>query len=464
MCDQHCECVCESALPSLPPDFEAMDNLFQRIERNAHLARRVLTAADDISKTDPHPGKMATILLDLAGEFENFSKRQPVVTSDSLPERIRSRSRSRRKRSKSIGTRPGGSGTSRGQSASNRMSKSGKRQEDFFKASSQMTCQCRQKNLNQGHRVNSLPLPVGSPASSGGNPVSMIDIVTEVEDEHFIDNSSKSQEEAKHSRSSSLIRDARAEKLNDNPADSASSGGSHRCLGITAQTASGSSASCIADDADTKTLLARVCTLHHGFRREPRLSSRWRDLLRTHNVLTTDAASDELNAAELADNLDTATPFFPSANLQFVLRDKAHAARRADAMISSTTSPGSHAANGMQPMSLTSTLEQHSAIWFELKDQGVQWLTIQWRSKHHGSVLTDSRPCTCKHSDSLCVVHMAWPWLQPIPAGKKIFQIASTDFGKELKAKLHIVKACPHMSRPASLTSTPFFSEQRCST
>lgn len=92
MCDQHCECVCESALPNLPPDFEAMDNLFQptsfplfgprvdthqleRIERNAHLARRVLKAADDISKTDPHPGKTATILLDLAGEFEKETTR-----------------------------------------------------------------------------------------------------------------------------------------------------------------------------------------------------------------------------------------------------------------------------------------------------------------------------------------------------------------------------------------------------
>ena len=272
------------------------------------------------------------------------------------------------------------------------------------------------------------------------------------------------------------------------------------------------------------------------------LSSRWRDLLRTHNALTTDAASDELNAAELADNLDTPTPFFPSANLQFVLRDKAHAARGTEPQvlidqnaISSTASPGSQGgcggvclvtdiidtvrakaailrtgrcdhcwcsyltmeqveavcrrwiadrdersfqlalslkiqwefhmhqndvfplmSSGMQPMSLTSTLEQHNAMWFKLKEQGVQWLTIQWRSKHHGSVLTDSRPCTCKRNASLCVVHMAWPWLQPIPAGKKIFQIASTDFGKELKAKLHIVKACPHMSRPASLTHHSF--------
>ena len=92
MCDQHCECVCESALPSLPPDFEAMDNLFQptsfplfgprvdcdkleRIERNAHLARRVLKAADDISNSDPHPGKIATILQDLAREFEKETTR-----------------------------------------------------------------------------------------------------------------------------------------------------------------------------------------------------------------------------------------------------------------------------------------------------------------------------------------------------------------------------------------------------
>ena len=277
-------------------------------------------------------------------------------------------------------------------------------------------------------------------------------------------------------------------------------------------------------------LLARVCTLHqwHGFRREPQLSIRWRDLLRTHNVLTTDAASDELKAAELADNLDTPTPFFPSPGSQggcggvwlrvvtdiidnvidnVVDKVRAKAAKAAPLLrcdqcwISSLTREQVEAvcrrwmtyrentsfqlalclklqwefqmhqndvfplmSSGMQPMSLTSTLEQHSAIWFEVKDQGVQWLTIQWRSKHHGSVLTDSRPCTCKRGNSLCLVHMAWPWLQPIPAGKKIFQIASTDFGKELKAKLHIVKACPHMSRPASLTSTPFFSEQRCST
>ena len=69
-----------------------MDNLFQptsfplfgprvdcdkleRIERNAHLARRVLKAADGISNSDPHPGKMATILLDLAGEFEKETTR-----------------------------------------------------------------------------------------------------------------------------------------------------------------------------------------------------------------------------------------------------------------------------------------------------------------------------------------------------------------------------------------------------
>ena len=95
---------------------------------------------------------------------------------------------------------------------------------------------------------------------------------------------------------------ARAGKLNDmvRAVLVNSSGASHRCLvGITAQT--GSSARCIAND--TKTLLARVCTLHHGFRRERQLSSRLRDLLRTwskfHNVLTTDAAADELNAAEL---------------------------------------------------------------------------------------------------------------------------------------------------------------------
>ena len=89
MCDQHCECVCESALPNLPPDFEAMDSFplfgprvdthqLERIERTAHLARRVLKAADDISKTDPHPGKHATILLDLAGEFEKETTRDDL--------------------------------------------------------------------------------------------------------------------------------------------------------------------------------------------------------------------------------------------------------------------------------------------------------------------------------------------------------------------------------------------------
>ena len=95
--------------------------------------------------------------------------------------------------------------------------------------------------------------------------------------------------------------------------------------------------------------------------------------------------------------------------------------------------------SGMQPMSLTRSPEhcQHSALWFQLKEpEGVQWLTIRWRSKNHGSVLTDSRPCTCKQSYALCVVHMAWPVLHPIPAGKQIFEIAITDFGKELKAKL----------------------------
>ena len=133
--------------------------------------------------------------------------------------------------------------------------------------------------------------------------------------------------EARHARSVSLMRDARANKLMVRAVFVNSSGASHSCLvGIARQT--GTSGRCIAND--TEMLLTRFCTLRHGHS-QPKLSSRLLEHLRAHcHMLTTDAASDELTAAELARlklNLDT-EPFLP--NLQFVLRDKAHAARRTE--------------------------------------------------------------------------------------------------------------------------------------
>ena len=135
---------------------------------------------------------------------------------------------------------------------------------------------------------------------------------------------------ARHAVSLSLMRDARAGKLMVRAVFVNSRGESHQCLvGIARQT--GTTARCIADD--TETLLTRFCTLRYG-QREPKLSSKLRQRLRTYcHILTTDAAADELTAAELARlNLDTlavtSAPFLP--HLQFVLKDKSHAARRTE--------------------------------------------------------------------------------------------------------------------------------------
>ena len=128
--------------------------------------------------------------------------------------------------------------------------------------------------------------------------------------------------ETQHAQSLSLMRDARAGKLMVRAVFVNSRGESHQCLvGIARQT--GTTARCIADD--TETLLTRFCTLRYG-QREPKLCSRLCRRLRTYcHILTTDAASDELTAAELARlNLDTlaatSAPFLP--HLQFVLKDK----------------------------------------------------------------------------------------------------------------------------------------------
>ena len=75
------------------PDLHLTQLQLERIGRNAHLAVRVIEAANKIgTETDLHPGRMATVLLDLCREFEKEGTRKDLERFAELdPDTVRKR-------------------------------------------------------------------------------------------------------------------------------------------------------------------------------------------------------------------------------------------------------------------------------------------------------------------------------------------------------------------------------------
>ena len=94
------------------PDLHLTQLQLERIGRNAHLAVRVIEAANKIgTETDLHPGRMATVLLDLCREFEKegtrndlerFADLDPDTTRKRQDEVDRQWEQARRKRTEEV--------------------------------------------------------------------------------------------------------------------------------------------------------------------------------------------------------------------------------------------------------------------------------------------------------------------------------------------------------------------------